>query len=157
MEAVHALERWAGLRSRQDRRCQRTQSLFGRPRSMSTIALFDKVTLTPFCLLNGTEMSAARTATYATTMVDRFLFGRHDLSVFIFGAGPIAERVILGLGILAHEAFSKVFIRSRSVDSAVHLAAKLTARVAFPLVVVDDNSELGGWISTSPNMSTRPF
>jgi ornithine cyclodeaminase/alanine dehydrogenase-like protein (mu-crystallin family) len=48
----------------------------GRPRSMSTIALFDKVTLAPICLLDGTEISAARTATYATTMVDRFLSGR---------------------------------------------------------------------------------
>lgn len=116
----------------------------GRPRSMSTIALFDKVTLAPICLLDGTEISAARTATYATTMVDRFLSGRHGLSVFIFGAGPIAERVILGLGIFGRDVFSKVFIRSRSVDSAVHLAAKLTARVAFPLVVVDDNDQLGG-------------
>lgn len=55
----------------------------GRPRSMSTIALFDKVTFAPICLLDGTEISAARTATYATTIVDRFLSGRHGLSVFI--------------------------------------------------------------------------
>lgn len=31
VEAVHALECWAGLRSRQDRRRQRTQSLSGTP------------------------------------------------------------------------------------------------------------------------------
>jgi ornithine cyclodeaminase/alanine dehydrogenase-like protein (mu-crystallin family) len=116
----------------------------GRPRSMSTIALFDKVTLAPICLMDGTEISAARTATYATTMVERFLIGPHGLSVFVFGAGPIAERVILGLGIFEPHTFSKVFIRSRSVDSAVQLAAKLATRVPFPLVAVDDNAELGG-------------
>ncbi|KQS95567.1 hypothetical protein [Rhizobium sp. Leaf386] len=115
----------------------------GRPRSMSTIALFDKVTLAPICLLDGTEISAARTATYATTMVERFLSDRHDLSAFVFGAGPIAERVILGLGIFGRDTFSKVFIRSRSVESAVQLAAKLSAHVAFPLLAVDDNAELG--------------
>lgn len=116
----------------------------GRPRSISTIALFDKVTLAPICLVDGTEISAARTATYATTMVERFLSGRDGLSAFVFGAGPIAERIILGLGIFGRDTFSKVFIRSRSVDSAVRLAAKLAARVAFPLVTVDDNAELCG-------------
>ena len=116
----------------------------GRPRSTSTIALFDKVTLAPICVLDGTEISAARTATYATTTVERFFPGHHDLAAFVFGAGPIAARVVLGLGIFEPDTFSKVFIRSRSVDSAVQLAAKLTARVAFPLVAVDDNAELGG-------------
>jgi ornithine cyclodeaminase/alanine dehydrogenase-like protein (mu-crystallin family) len=116
----------------------------GRPRSVSTIALFDKVTLAPICLMDGTEISAARTATYATTMVDRFLSRRHGLSAFVFGAGPIAERVVLGLGIFGGDSFSKVFIRGRSVDSAVQLAAKLAARVEFPLVAVDDNAELCG-------------
>lgn len=114
----------------------------GRPRSTSTIALFDKVTLAPICLMDGTEISAARTATYATTIVERFLPGRSDLCAFVFGAGPIAERIILGLGIFDGDTFSKVFIRSRSVDTAVQLAAKLSARVTFPLVAVDDNAEL---------------
>jgi ornithine cyclodeaminase/alanine dehydrogenase-like protein (mu-crystallin family) len=115
----------------------------GRPRSISTIALFDKVTLAPICLLDGTDISAARTATYATTVVERFLSDRDGLSAFVFGAGPIAERVVLGLAIFSPGTFSKVFIRSRSTDSAVQLATKLSGRVAFPLVAVEDNAELG--------------
>ncbi len=114
----------------------------GRPRSMSTILLFDKVTLAPICLLDGTEISAARTATYATTMVERFLSQRDNLSVFVFGAGPIAERVVLGLGIFRAGTFSRVFIRSRSVESASRLVAMLEDRVAFPLIAVDNNDSL---------------
>ncbi|WP_426232365.1 ornithine cyclodeaminase [Pararhizobium sp. DWP3-4] len=132
----------------------------GRTRSTSTIALFDKVTLAPICLLDGTEISAARTATYATTVVGRFLSGREGLSVFIFGAGPVAERVILGLGIFPPPpTFSNVYLRSRSVGSAVQLAAKLEPRVAFPLITVDDNAELSGCdlVITASNAKTPVF
>ncbi|WP_175552128.1 ornithine cyclodeaminase [Pararhizobium antarcticum] len=115
----------------------------GRPRSMSTILLFDKVTLAPICLMDGTEISAARTATYATTMVERFLSQSDGLSGFVFGAGPIAERVILGLGIFPAGTFSRVFIRSRSVESARRLVAALKDRVVFPLIAVEDNDSLG--------------
>ncbi|MDH4440775.1 MAG: ornithine cyclodeaminase [Rhizobium sp.] len=114
----------------------------GRPRSMSTILLFDKVTLSPICLMDGTQISAARTATYATTMVERFLSQRDCLSVFVFGAGPIAERVVLGLGIFRPGTFSRVFIRSRSAESARRLVAMLADRVAFPLIAVEDNDNL---------------
>lgn len=116
----------------------------GRPRSTSTITLFDKVTLAPLCLLDGTEISAARTATYATTVVERFLPDARDLSVFVFGAGPVAERVILGLGIFGCAAFAKVFVRSRSTKTASKLAMKLASSVPFPLVAVVDNGELRG-------------
>lgn len=131
----------------------------GRPRSMSTIALFDKITLAPICLLDGTDISAARTATYATTMVERFLSGRDNLNAFVFGAGPIAERVILGLGIFGSSMFSKVFVRSRSIASAAQLAARLSSRVGFPLVAVEDNIELGGCdlIITASNAKTPVF
>ena len=44
----------------------------GLPRSSSTILLLDKLTMTPLCAMDATDVSAARTASYATVVMERF-------------------------------------------------------------------------------------
>jgi alanine dehydrogenase len=130
---------------------------FGRPRSTSTILLFDKLTLLPLCILDGTEISAARTATYPVTVMDRFLAGRDNLVLFLFGAGPIAERTILSLQANAAARISAIYIRSRSQDTASGFAERLQQQTSINLRAVNDNSRLRqcDFVITASN-SNRP-
>lgn len=132
---------------------------FGLARSRSTIVLFDKFTLVPLCFLDGTEISAVRTASYATLVLERFLEPCRDLSVFLFGAGPVAEKIILALDRCHGEKIANVFVRSRTNDSAVRLAASMTEKVGFGVSPVRDNSNLKqcGFVITASNANTPVF
>lgn len=114
----------------------------GLPRSRSTIVLMDKFTLVPLCLLDGTDISAARTASYATLVVERLLAPRRDMSVFLFGAGPIAEKIILALDRCHGDKIRSLFVRSRTADSAIRLARSLAGTVTFDIKPVQDNCDL---------------
>ncbi len=131
----------------------------GLPRSRSTIVLMDKFTLLPLCLLDGTDISAARTASYATLVLERFLAPPRDLSVFLFGAGPIAEKIVLALDRCHGENIRQVFVRSRTVDSAIRLARSLGKSVCFDIIPVQDNRNLGrcGFVITASNAKSPVF
>lgn len=132
---------------------------FGLPRSRSTVLLFDKLTMTPLCAMDGTELSAARTASYATLVMERFFAGRKRLSIFIFGAGPIAENIILSLQAYANSAIDKLVVRSRSNDSAERLVAKLKCQVSFAIQAskgVDDLTSVD-FIITATNAKSPVF
>ncbi|PYE86290.1 ornithine cyclodeaminase [Phyllobacterium leguminum] len=108
----------------------------GLPRSKSTIVLLEKFTLTPLCVLDGTEISAARTASYATVVAERFLTGRSDISVFLFGAGPIAEKIILALDKCCGKSIRRLFVSSRTGKGAAQLAASIARKVGYEVIPV---------------------
>lgn len=131
----------------------------GLPRSRSTIVLMDKFTLVPLCLLDGTDISAARTASYATLVLERLLAPRREMSVFLFGAGPIAEKIILALDRCHGERVREVLVRSRTGDSAIRLAGSLGEKVTFAIKPVLDNRELGrcDFVITASNAKAPVF
>ncbi|MDB5536766.1 MAG: hypothetical protein JWQ65_1641 [Devosia sp.] len=90
----------------------------GYPRSCSTILLLDAVTMRPLCLLEGTDISAARTATYATLMGKAILSRRPGASVFLFGGGPIARSICLALDAVLGPRLENLWVRTRSMATA---------------------------------------
>ena len=114
----------------------------GLPRSASTILLLDKFSLRPLCVMDGTEISAARTATYVSTIIDLLFRDKAGMSVFVFGAGPIAQWIVKMLGSVGNETVSKVFVRSRTGESARQLVIRHAPELAFPILAVSDNSRL---------------
>lgn len=131
----------------------------GLARSRSTIVLLDKFTLVPLCLLDGTEISAARTASYATLVLERCLAPCCDLSVFLFGAGPIAEKIILALDRCHGKKIRQVFVRSRTAESAIRLATSIGERMTFDVIPVADNRHLHrcGFVITASNAKAPVF
>jgi alanine dehydrogenase len=113
----------------------------GLPRSSSTILLLDKLTMTPLCAMDATDVSAARTATYATVVMERFFKGRSGISIFLFGAGPIAERIILALQACAAPAIDRLTVQSRTRRSAEDLAARLRPKVSFELSAASEGGK----------------
>ncbi|TCU14730.1 ornithine cyclodeaminase [Rhizobium sullae] len=132
---------------------------FGQPRSASTIILLDSFTLRPLCLMDGTEISAARTATYASVTLERFFLMENDISVFLFGAGPIAEEIVKALGHLGKDIISTIYVRSRSGVSAQRLVEKCGPTAGVPLEAVSDNRNLRNcrFVITASNASTPVF
>lgn len=114
----------------------------GRPRSTSTILLLDNFTLRPLCVMDGTEISAARTATYASMALELFFPKAGELSVFLFGAGPIAEQIIKVLGHFGTGMISKIHVRSRSGVSAHQLVERQRQSLGIQLETVADNQKL---------------
>ncbi|WP_087002106.1 hypothetical protein [Rhizobium sullae] len=132
---------------------------FGRPRSASTIILLDSFTLRPLCVMDGTEISAARTATYASVTLERFFSMEHDISVFLFGAGPIAEEIVKALGHFGKDIISTIYVRSRSGVSAQRLVEKCGSTAGVPLEAVPDNRKLRDcrFVITASNSSAPVF
>nr|WP_132960962.1 ornithine cyclodeaminase [Rhizobium sp. BK251] len=114
----------------------------GLPRSTSTVLLLDKFTLRPLVVLDGTSMSSARTGSYATLVIEQFLAGLEPLSIFVFGAGPVARSVIDNLACGHTHRIEEVFVRSRSYANAKALVGELENRLGFALRAVDDNTAL---------------
>lgn len=131
----------------------------GQPRSTSTILLLDSFTLRPLCVMDGTEISAARTATYASLVLELFLSRAADLSVFLFGAGPIAEQIIKVLGHFGAGIISKIYVRSRSGISAHQLVERQRQLLGVPLEAVADNQKLREcrFVITASNASAPVF
>ncbi|MCO6181040.1 ornithine cyclodeaminase [Ciceribacter sp. RN22] len=131
----------------------------GKPRSTSTILLLDGFTLRPLCVMDGTEISAARTATYASLALELFFPKIQGLSVFIFGAGPIADQIIKILGHFGAGIVSKIYVRSRSGTSARELVARQDQLPGIQLEAVADNGNLRNcrFVITASNANAPIF
>ncbi|MBK5568926.1 ornithine cyclodeaminase [Ensifer sp. SSB1] len=131
----------------------------GQPRSTSTILLLDSFTLRPLCVMDGTDISAARTATYASMALELFFPKTEELSVFLFGAGPIAEQIIRVLDHFGAGIVSKIFVRSRSGASARQLVKRHRQSPRIRLEAVADNKRLRGcrFVITATNASAPVF
>ncbi len=114
----------------------------GLPRSTSTYLLLDKTTLRPVSIFDGTALSAARTGTYASLVLEAFVETPMKISVFLFGAGPVARSVIDCLSFTGSERIERIFIRSRFPESAARLADAVASATTIDLVPVEDNAAL---------------
>lgn len=131
---------------------------FGLERSFSTILLLDKFTMRPVCLLEGTDISAARTATYASLVAQSLLAQQKTINVFLFGGGPIARSIGLALGAILGSRLGKLWVRTRSLRTAEAFAHSLQ-RASLPIVPVADNSKLSqaNLIITASNAKSPVF
>ena len=116
--------------------------LRGLPRSASIFVLLDKFSLRPLAILEATAISAARTGIYASEVFNRCLDHRQAVSVFVFGAGPVARCVIDSLAHSAGARVEQVFVRSRTVEGAEALVHAIDGRTPFRLESVTDNRKL---------------
>lgn len=114
---------------------------FGYPRSCSTILLLDALTMRPVCLLEGTDISAARTATYATLIGKAILARRASASVFLFGGGPVARSICLALDAVLGPRLENLWVRTRSLATAQALVQSL-GPIASTIIPVADNASL---------------
>lgn len=132
--------------------------LLGMERSCSTILLLDKFTMRPICLLEGTDISAARTATYASVVAERLLKTMPSISVFVFGGGPIARRIILSLDAVIGERIDRVCVRTSSRSTA-HAFANSFPRHKFEIIAVADNRNVkhADLVITASNASSPVF
>lgn len=132
--------------------------LLGYPRSFSTILLLDAPTMRPVCLLEGTDVSAARTATYATLVGEAILFGRSSAKVFLFGGGPIARRICLALDALFGARVERLWIKTRSLETAEAFVRSL-APVSCTITAVADTENLAeaDLVITASNAKTPVF
>lgn len=110
----------------------------GWPRSTSTLILYDKLTMRPLEIMDGTMLSTQRTGAYASVVVDGLLRGHETFDVFLFGTGRVAEAIIDDLQ--AHHAarVRTLHIKSRSFASAEAVARAMTGRVDFPVRAARD-------------------
>lgn len=109
------------------------------PRSTSTFILLEKMTMRPLAILDATELSASRTGLYAAELMRIALAERHRLTVFLFGAGPVAHAILQTLASLEASRIERVIIRARTLSSARALKSSLGTLLPFELLVVEDN------------------
>lgn len=110
----------------------------GLPRSRSTILLFDKLTMLPLAVLDGTDISAVRTGAYASIVADLFYSPRVAGRVVIIGAGRIAEAVIRCLGASHAGRIDRITLISRDAGRAGALIERLQGSVPIELAVARD-------------------
>jgi len=131
----------------------------GLPRSTSTIVLLEKMTMRPIAVLDGTAISARRTGTYASTVFQRCFKEHEAVSVFIFGAGPVARDVILCLDHIGSDKIREIFVRSRTYEGGASMVARMRPQTTIPLIPVADNSRLCGceFVVTASNARQPVF
>jgi alanine dehydrogenase len=131
----------------------------GLARSRSTFILMEKFSMQPIAILDATGLSSARTGVYASTVLPLCPFDADAVTVFLFGAGPIARQVLLSLAHAMPERIARVILRARSPDNARILARALSPHLPFELVVVDDNRLLpaADFVITATNADQPVF
>ena len=114
----------------------------GLPRSRSTILLFDKLTMLPLAMLDGTDISAVRTGAYASIVADLFYAPRGPGLVTIVGAGRIAEAVIRCLDASHAARIGRIAVLARDVRRAEALIQRLRGSVGIELAAARDRRAL---------------
>ena len=105
----------------------------GLPRSKSTILLFDKLTMLPLAMMDGTDISAVRTGAYASIVADLFYAPRGPGQVVIVGAGRIAEAVIRCLNATHAGRIGRITVLGRDPGRAKMLCERLRGKVDVEL------------------------
>lgn len=97
----------------------------GLPRSTSTIVLLEKKTLRVLTVMDGTGISARRTGSYATMVLDAFCHQDRTLSVLLFGTGPTARAVVECLGFRCADRIGKFAVKGRSIERELQFIEKI--------------------------------
>src|SRR5262245_17458162 len=114
----------------------------GLPRSQSTILLFDKLTMLPLAMLDGTDISAVRTGAYASTVADLFYAPGGPGQVVIVGAGRIAEAVIRCLDASHAGRIGRISLLARDPNRAQILCERLRGKITVELTAARDRRPL---------------
>lgn len=114
----------------------------GLPRSTSTILLFEKRTLRLLSIIDGTALSARRTGSYATTVMQLFCQAAPRPSIFLFGTGPIARAVIECLDHSYNGEIERIFVRGRTAEGAENFVDQLVGECRTRIEPVCDNRHL---------------
>lgn len=131
----------------------------GLPRSTSTYLLLEKTTLRPIAIFDGTGLSAARTGTYASLILDTFVETPMKISVFLFGTGPVARSVIDCLSLTGAERIERIFIRSRLPENAIRFVDATAPSTPITLIPAEDNASLAecAFVITATNAREPVF
>ena len=105
----------------------------GLPRSRSTILLYDKLTMLPLAMLDGTDISAVRTGAYASLAAELFHAPGLTGTVVLFGAGKIAEAVIRCLNASHAGRISRIAVLARDPARVEEFLAPLRPLVSLEL------------------------
>lgn len=115
----------------------------GRARSQSLIILYDKLSMRPLAMFDGTMISARRTGAYASMVVDAALMHRPAISLCLHGTGPIADCVVDDLRAHHPDRIQRILVRSRRQENAERFAAAAARRTGLDVraaASVDDTS-----------------
>lgn len=110
----------------------------GLPRSCSTLLLYDKLTMRSVAIFDGTALSAQRTGAYASIVIDRLLRHHAKFSVYLFGAGRVAQSVVADLDAHHADRVEALYVNSRTHDSATTFVNWMGPRVRFPVIAPQD-------------------
>lgn len=131
--------KYSGVKNIHFSRCN---SEIGQPPRHVDILLRDNASGQRLISLEGLAVSNGRTGWFAVACMNLLLRGKQDVEVFLFGAGPIAEAVILSLDHGAASRIKCVSVLSRNGISNQAMVEKLGSRVGFRLDAVHDRSIL---------------
>lgn len=129
----------------------------GLRRSRSTYILMEKLTMQPLAIIDATALSAARTGAYAAQVLGLCPVETDGITMFLFGAGPIAKAILASLADRAARQIGRVYLKARRLESATALQASLSMTLPFDVVAVEDNGFLpeADFVITATN-SDRP-
>lgn len=130
---------------------------FGLRRSRSTYILMEKFSMQPIAIIDATALSAARTGAYAAQVLRLCPIEKDQITVFLFGAGPVAKAILASLADRAARQIGRVYLKARRLESAKALQASLSMTLPFDVVAVEDNGFLSeaDFVITATN-SDRP-
>ncbi|MDE1145761.1 MAG: 2,3-diaminopropionate biosynthesis protein SbnB [Azospirillaceae bacterium] len=118
------------------------------PRASAVVILNDMVTGFPQALLEGSGISAARTAASAALAAERLAGGRRAQALAVIGAGPIAATVLdylqaAGWAVGEIRVHDLVPARAQALaDRALDTGAAVAARVAASIPAAVDGADL---------------
>lgn len=133
--------------------------LLGLRRSRSTYILMEKLTMQPLAIIDATALSAARTGAYASQVLSLCPIKTDAITVFLFGAGPIAEAILASLSDRAARPIARVYLKALRLESARALVASLSTTLPFELIAVEDNRFLveADFVITATNSDKPVF
>ncbi|HEY4144197.1 hypothetical protein [Pinirhizobacter sp.] len=128
-----------------------------RPRSQSTLLVFDKLSMRPLCIMDGTDISAARTGAYASIVADTYRAGVDGLRVFVFGTGAVAARAIADLMAHCGDRLDRIYVKALT-DRSVATLVDAFSEASCPVVAgYRENLATCHLIITATNAATPVF
>ncbi|ETS73999.1 hypothetical protein PFICI_13865 [Pestalotiopsis fici W106-1] len=113
----------------------------GLPRSNILLIIARPPSFIPSHIIDGTEISLARTASFPIISVRRLLPDGCDLNIFIFGASALADMCIRYLVALCPNRIRRLAIKGRGSETSAKLAAKYR-EAPFLVEAVNDLKQL---------------
>lgn len=96
------------------------------PRSQSTLLLFDKLSMRPLCIMDGTGISAARTGAYASIVCETYRAQVDGLRAFVFGTGAVAIKAIADLMAHCGDRLDRIYVKALTDRSVMTLVDRFS-------------------------------